>query len=154
MDKKPFVTEEHIQTRNTFRILGPTILLIAIICLVIGFKSTFMADPMNDFYYEDSFSTDISTPSENKFWLMFVGMPLLAMGVAITKAGFVGKAAEYGAREIAPVAKETWAYIKEDEPILKQPTNGQIVSAIQCGSCHTLNPAQSKYCNGCGNQIN
>ena len=62
---------------------------------------------------------------------------------------------EYCARELAPIAKETWAYIKEDdEQIYKQPTNGTIVSAIQCGSCPTLNPAQSNYCNGCGNQIN
>lgn len=151
MKRKPFVTEEHINTRNTFRILGPVILLIAIICLIIGFKSTFMPEPDP---FIDEYGNFISTPSQNKFWLMFVGMPLLAIGLALTKAGFAGKVAEYGARELAPVAKETWNYIKENEPIQKQPATGKIVHAIQCENCHTLNPAQSMYCNSCGNQFN
>ena len=78
---------------------------------------------------------------------MFVGILLLAIGLAIIKAGFAAKVAEYGVRELAPVDKETWAYIKEDdEQIYKQPTNGKFVSAIRCGSCHTLNPTQSMYC--------
>ena len=161
MEKKPFVTEEHILTRNVFRALGPLLILAAIGCIVVGFVSTFIS-PFDNFYVEDEFFTGNfnDDPSvfggPNKFWLLFIGIPLLAVGGWITQAGYASKVAQYGARELAPVAKETWHYLKEDEQKAVVHTNeakGNVVQAIQCPSCTTLNTIQAKFCNGCGQAL-
>ena len=46
-----------------------------------------------------------------KFWCLFVGLPLLGIGMALLQAGFFGAAARYTAGEVAPVVGDSIEYL-------------------------------------------
>jgi len=46
-----------------------------------------------------------------KFWCLFVGLPLLGIGMALLRAGFFGAAARYTAGEVAPVVGDSIEYL-------------------------------------------
>ena len=89
----------HSGIRDFCRIVGPVILGIGILMIIIGFGSFFTA------------FGGMSAPKY--FWCAFVGMPLAAVGGAITKFGFMGRVARYMAGEMAPVAKDTFNYMAD-----------------------------------------
>ena len=148
MDKKPYIDDKHTQTRNSLRLFGILSIIVALICIITGFKDAFIS-PIGPFAINNS-----SNPF-GKFWLMFIGIPLLGVGIAMTKAGYIGKVAEYGAKEITPVAKDAWNYFneKDDASPPAKSSGGNIVNAIQCNSCQHLNATTSVYCNQCGNAL-
>jgi hypothetical protein len=168
LEKKPFIDEQHVQTRNSLRLFGILFILVALILIIIGFKDAFLK-PIDTFsntqiyFGEIQFDEDLNAiingnSSSNpfgKFWLMFIGIPLLAIGIAMTRAGYIGKVAEYGSKELTPVAKDAWNYLKENDASTPSPKNngGHVVNAIQCNSCQHLNATTSIYCNQCGNAL-
>jgi uncharacterized membrane protein len=146
MKKEPFVTEKHIQIKSTLRTVGPILLIIGGLCVVIAFV--------------DFFSASNSFEGPKYFWLAFVGMPFLAAGSAMTKAGYAQDAAKYMSREMAPVTSETFNYLAEEtqegvETITKAIQRGktEVVQAKQCSSCLTLNILDAKFCNECGQSL-
>ena len=61
-----------------------------------------------------NFFVSISGSEEpHYFWCIFVGMPLLFVGIVLCLFGFQGAIARYEAGEIAPVAKDTFNYLAE-----------------------------------------
>ena len=48
-----------------------------------------------------------------KFWCLFIGMPLLALGMICFKAGFLRKITGYVAGEAAPAVRDTVEYVAE-----------------------------------------
>ncbi|KGR78993.1 zinc ribbon domain-containing protein [Ureibacillus manganicus] len=145
MEKKKFVTEQHEKTRTTFRVLGPIFLVVGAICMLIAFIDFFSA--FNEF------------EGPKYFWLFFVGMPLLFVGIVLTQAGFAGAIAQYGSREIAPVAKDTFNYlasetasgVKEISKAIHEGTNS--THSITCVKCNAKNSSDSKFCKQCGDKL-
>ncbi len=93
------------------------------------------------------------------FWCAFVGMPMLGVGVALTKLGFTGAVARYVAGEIAPVGKDTLNYVAEEteeglEALagavgrgLRGQTRGAgTTPGVRCHKCNAVNDAEAGFC--------
>ena len=86
-------TPQHNTTRNFLRVAGPLIAGVGLIFMIIGLISFFSA-----------FANRNGSP--RLFWCCFVGMPLLFIGVVLSKFGFMGAVARYTAAEHVPVATD------------------------------------------------
>lgn len=145
MSKKEFMTEKHLKQRTTFRILGPTILGIGILCSFIAAIDLLTLSPFEEPKY---------------FWLFFIGFPLLAIGFYICSLGFGAAIVKYQSREIAPIAKDTINYLANEtkdgiETIAEAVQKGKstVVEAKLCNHCKELNKIDAKFCNECGNPL-
>ena len=90
---------KHKPIRTFLRRAGPVTAAAGLVFIAIGFISFFSA-------------MGASGPPKY-FWCAFVGMPLLFVGIVMTKAGYIGSVARYLAAETAPVAKDTANYMAE-----------------------------------------
>jgi hypothetical protein len=118
------------QLRNVFRVAGILLFGAGVVMIVLGFMalfSTVNTDPFTD----DSFGPP------KRFFLAFVGMPVLAVGAWCLQAGFMGVASRYVAGEGAPVLKDSVAYLTDGEGLL--------------GVGRTVDDAPGKFCQSCGN---
>jgi len=86
--------------RKFLRIAGPVIFLIGVLCLVIGIINFFW-----------SFG---GGGMPHYFWLAFVGMPLMFVGIVLCQFGFMGAVFRFMAGESAPVAADTVNYMAEE----------------------------------------
>lgn len=90
----------HRSVRKFLRLAGPLVALTGL---------GFMAVGVIDF-----FSAFGSFGREPKlFWCLFVGMPLLFVGIVMCKLGYFGAVFRYLAAETAPVARDTVNYMAE-----------------------------------------
>src|SRR5262249_10134630 len=87
----------HEDRRRPLRILGPVVAGIGLVFTIIGIASFF-----------SSFGTH---ESPRYFWCLFVGLPLLAIGVMISMFAFLGAVTRYTANEVAPVGKDVVNYM-------------------------------------------
>lgn len=108
--------------RSVFRVVGFVLLAVALYFIVTALREFFTLQ-------------DFAEPT--KFWMLFVGLPLLAVGAWCLQAGFMGVAARYAAGEGAPVLKDSAAYLTDGEGIL--------------GVGRTVDDEPSKFCSSCGN---
>jgi ribosomal protein L40E len=138
----------HEGLRAVLRLIGPVIAGVGLLFLVIGMVSFFSAFGGGGF--------------PRLFWCVFVGMPLLAIGVSITKFAFIGAAARYVAGETAPVGKDVTNYmvagtkdsirdvataVGEGFAAAGRPaTERQLI----CRKCGAENEAGANFCHGCG----
>ena len=86
--------------RTLLRIAGPVIFLAGLVCTIIGTISFFV-----------SFG---SFGMPHYFWLAFIGMPLMFVGVVLCQFGFFGAVARFIAGEVAPVAADSVNYMAEE----------------------------------------
>ena len=93
----------------------------------------------------DFFAADDDPPQ--KFWMLFVGLPLVAVGLWLAGAGFGGAAARYAAGETAPVARDSLDYLTRNHPAA-EPTGGPY-----CRACGTRNDATASFCDSCGKSL-
>lgn len=77
--------------RTAFRVLGVLLVGAGLVCVVVAGIDFFRA------------AAAFGEPT--KFWLFFVGLPLLAVGGGLMQAGYAGVAARYMSGEYAPVVK-------------------------------------------------
>ncbi|NNE90815.1 MAG: zinc ribbon domain-containing protein [Verrucomicrobiales bacterium] len=94
----------------------------------------------------------------NKFWCIFVGMPLLAIGIGCLRAGFAGKITRYYSGEVAPVAKDTANYVIDGTRETLVSTVREAIGKgaeveVECPSCNARNDLDSKFCKECGSAI-
>jgi uncharacterized membrane protein len=89
----------HSKIRSFLRIAGPILAVVGLIFLAIGMISFFAAFG--------------SFQSPRLFWCCFVGMPILFVGLVMSKFGYFGSMVRYIAAESAPVAKDTFNYMAE-----------------------------------------
>lgn len=143
----------HTQVRTILRIVGPVILVIAIIIGLIGFA--------------DFFGTMGTFEQPTKFHYLFIAMPLAFIGLVLTSAGFAGALARYQAQEIAPVGKDTFNYLAEGTQegvatIAGAVTEGvrsaaggptKAPMAIRCPKCDSLNDEDARFCKSCGEAL-
>jgi hypothetical protein len=89
----------HDSTRQALRTWGPIVAGIGVLLTIIALVSFFSS--MGEF------------ESPRYFWCAFVGLPLIAVGLAMCKYGYLGSIVRYVAGETAPVAKDAVNYMGE-----------------------------------------
>lgn len=160
------IRDSHTPLRNALRVVGPVVFLIGAGFMAVGLVDFFgaMAHSMRS---GPTFGHDpAGTP--DKFWCLFVGMPLLALGGWLTAAGFMGAVARYAASEAAPVGKDTFNYMAEGtqdgvRTVVRSvaaglrdgadPPGGAGDAALACPGCDAVNDAGSKFCDQCGQAL-
>lgn len=90
--------------RTVFRLLGVVVVLVAL-WLMVTAGMDFVAG-LGSF------------EGPSKFWMFFVGLPLLAVGGWLLMAGFMGAGARYTAGEYAPVVKDSAHYLTDGKGLL------------------------------------
>ena len=134
--------------RFVFRVTAVVVLALAAYFLFVGLA--------------DFFSADEAAPT--KFWMLFVGLPLLAVGGWLAMAGFGGAAARYVAGEGAPVTRDSLDYLTHGQGLANlgrpQPVSQQAGSqqagptgGPYCRACGTRNDAIASYCDSCGKSL-
>ncbi len=145
----PLRHSSHEGIRNFCRIAGPLLIVVGAVFLIGGMASFFSA-----------FGGRSGPPSN--FWMCFVGMPLLALGVFLCKVGFMGAAARYVAGEIAPVGKDAVNYMAQGTRDAVRGVAGAIAEGmrdgtaeveIRCHKCDAHNANDARFCKTCGAAI-
>ncbi len=136
----------HPEIRAILRVIGPLMILVGGILTVVGIGSFF-----------SSFAT-FSTP--RNFWCAFLGVPMVGIGIAISRFAFMGAVARYTAGEIAPVATDTINYVAQEtgdsvRTVAQAVGEGLRGSAeptvvIRCHKCNDQNRSDARFCNNCG----
>jgi hypothetical protein len=148
MSEESRIDPEHSKTRQFLRSLGPAIAVVGLLLTVIGFGSLLSSFGSHEF--------------PRYFWCVFVGLPLLAVGMAVSQFGFLGSFACYVAGETAPVQKDTFNYLAEGT----KPGVRDLATAVgeglaagmhkahdarkRCLSCDHDNDLDAKFCKNCG----
>jgi len=135
----------HEETRSFLRVLGPLLILTGLVLIVVGFADFFQA-----------FGERGRSPT--RFWMCFVGMPLLGIGVFVTKVAFLGATARYVAGEVAPVATDTLNYvahgakdaIREVVGAVRDGLREDAGGSVDCPACGERNDADANFCDSCG----
>lgn len=127
--------------RTAFRVLGPVILLVGLGFVVVGFVDFFGS--MNSFR------------GPEKFWMLFVGLPVLFVGGALTQAGYAGTAARYVAGETMPVVKDSATYLSDGRGIagIGRTEEAAAATGPYCRQCGTRNDADARFCDSCGQSL-
>jgi hypothetical protein len=139
----------HEGMRAVLRVIGPAIAAVGLVFMLIGLVSFFSAFGGGEF--------------PQYFWCIFVGMPLLAIGMTITKFAFLGAAARYLAGETAPVGKDVTNYMvagtKDSirdvatavgEGFAAAGRGSAAARLIVCPKCGVENEATANFCDRCG----
>ncbi len=138
----------HTQVRNTLRVVGPLVLAVGGLFMLVGLGSFF-----------SSFG---SFEPPRLFWCCFVGMPLIAVGIAMSQFGFMGAITRYQAGEIAPVGKDAFNYVADGTKQGVQTVAtaigagfaaGSSGGKVKCPLCGHSNDQDAKFCNDCGAAI-
>ena len=144
------IDQGHGGLRNIFRVLGPVVLLVGLLFVVIGMVSFF--------------STFRTFEPPRYFWCVFLGGPIIVVGLILCKFGYMGKVARYVAGEIAPVGKDTFNYMangtKDGVKAVASAIGeglaaggvgvGSKVTKLRCHKCNELVDEDAKFCDNCG----
>ena len=135
------IDPNHLSRRAFLRVLGVALAAVGLVFLVIGIGSFFV-----------SFGT-FEPP--RYFWCVFVGMPLLAVGLGICQYAFLGSVARFVAGEAAPVGKDTFNYMAEGtqegvRTVARAVGEGLASAGVACPRCRHVNGAGAKFCSNCG----
>ncbi|MBL7222776.1 MAG: zinc ribbon domain-containing protein [Candidatus Brocadiae bacterium] len=100
------------------------------------------------------------------FWCAFIGLPLLGLGVGITRFAYMGAITRYMASEVAPVGKDTFNYMADGthdgirtvaravgEGLGLRQAGEAVQAAACCQKCGADNDADAKFCKQCGDAI-
>lgn len=138
----------HREARAFLRFLGPALIAVGLVLVVIGFGSFF-----------SSFG---SFGAPRYFWCAFVGIPVLGVGVAMTKFAYLGAVTRYMANEVAPVGKDTFNYLAHGTKDgvreiasavgdgLRGVSGERTVEVVRCHKCNEENDADARFCKSCG----
>lgn len=137
----------HLRTRNLLRRIGPIVLGIGVLLMGIG---------MIDFFISMG-----SFDPPKLFWCLFLGMPMLFIGIVMTKIGYMGAVARYMSAESAPVAKDTFNYVasetkegvREIAGAIREGFVGEDSGKVCCPGCEVPNDRDAKFCDACGGSM-
>jgi len=135
----------HQSLRGVLRVVGPLLVAVGAIFLIIGIGNFFMA------------FGGMGPP--RYFWCAFVGIPLLGVGVGLTKFAFLGVFTRYVSSEVAPVGKDTFNYLAHGTKDGVRTVSRAIFSGlrgedggsveVQC-TCGRRVSATARFCDACG----
>jgi len=123
------------QLRNAFRVAGLVIVAVALYLAITALHEFFTLE-------------DFEEP--HRFWMLFVAIPLLAVGGWCLQAGFMGVAARYAAGEGAPVLKDSVAYLTDGEGLLGVGRTVDDEPSKFCSSCGNAAGVAARFCESCG----
>lgn len=137
----------HSQARGALRTIGPLLIAVGGVFMAVGLISFFSAFG--------------SFAPPKYFWCCFVGIPLLGVGLMITKFAYMGAMMRYVAGESAPVAKDTINYVASGtrEAVrgvagaIREGLSGEGEATVRCAECDEENDAGARFCNQCGGQL-
>jgi len=98
-------------------------------------------------------------------WPLFLGIPLLFVGVALSRMGFMGTYFRYFFGEAAPVQKGTFNYLADGTQGgvktvatavgqgLAAGMRGDSRAGRRCPRCAQSNDADARFCKGCGTAL-
>jgi hypothetical protein len=115
--------------RSGLRIAGP---------ILIGIGGLLTLAAMADFF--SAFGSFSAEPPHN-FWMGFIGLPMLGIGIAITRYAYLGPAARYVAGEVTPVLRDTLGALGIGD------------KELVCAACGARNDADSRFCDACGKPL-
>ncbi len=141
------VSGKNSSMRSILRVAGPLFIFIGVVILIIA---------MVDF-----FSAFGSFGQPDKFYLFFLAIPFIFLGVIATSYGFMGAVARYKANELAPVAKDTINYMAEGTKdsvrtiarSIKEGISESEGAKVVCQKCGTMNASDSRFCKNCGTTL-
>lgn len=156
MPEEERINPGHGPIRDVARILGPLLILAGGIFMAVGMISFFSA-----------FGAPLGSMGPPQyFWCCFVGMPLLALGVAVTKVAYLGAIFRYVAGETAPVQKDTFNYLAEgirpgvrdlaqavSQGLAAGSQSPPVAGSKYCSACGQAVTEQAKYCAACGQKM-
>jgi hypothetical protein len=122
--------QDQASKRTTFRIVGVVVFAAGLVLTVIAFAD--LVSAMG--------SDNMDTPK--KFFLGFIGLPLMGVGGWFLQAGFGGAVAKYAAGELAPTAKQSLDYLGSEN-----------AGTRSCPNCGGSNDATAKFCDDCGTPL-
>jgi ribosomal protein L40E len=150
----PPIDPRHERSQALLRFLGPLVLGLGVVLTAIGLISFFA-----------SFRT-FEPP--RYFWAALIGLPLIGIGAAITRLGYLGAFFRYFSGEVTPVARDTFNTMAEGtqsgvETVaralgrgLSSGMGGNILpepGTILCRRCEAPNPSHARFCNQCGTAL-
>ena len=86
----------------------------------------------------DFFSSFGTLQMPTRFWMAFIGLPLMAIGGAMLRAGYLGPASRYVAGEVTPTIRDTLGAL------------GVGSGRLTCPSCGGDNAPDARFCDDCG----
>lgn len=161
------IREGHVGTRQTLRIVGPTLLVLGIL---LGAYGLYWATGMGDTKEmgEDGWFEEGRANGTKGMFFIFGGMGTGFLGIVLTKFGYMGAVARYSASEVAPVGTDTINYVgREAQPGLTAigsaigsgmggmatGRGGGTVTMVRCHKCNDENAADAKFCDECGTAL-
>lgn len=141
------IDPQHDETRTLLRMVGPAVAIVGVIFTAVGVGSFF-----------SSFG---SFEPPRYFWCAFVGLPLIALGSAISKFAFLGAVTRYLADEVAPVGKDVVNYmaagtqdaIRDVTAAVSEGLRSGEEVTVGCPQCKAANEATANFCKACGGPI-
>jgi len=138
--------ERYSGARRFLQITGPIVLLAGVVCLIVGFVS--VIGSMNSAHHGHP----------RLLFLFFVGMPLLFVGIVMSKFGYARVVADYAASELSPVASGAVNYLGETTRdgvrafggALREGMHGEGTAARHCTQCGVRLASGARFCQGCG----
>jgi hypothetical protein len=138
----------HTSARSALRVVGPIVAAIGLVMTLIGLGSFFSS-------FGSFGSSGFGPP--RYFWCAIVGLPLLGLGLMITKVAFMGRVLRYVAGETAPVAKDTFNYVAEGTQQGVRTLASAVAEGLTgnerttvCSACRQVNDADARFCRKCG----
>lgn len=136
----------HKEVRMLLRGLGPLVTAAGFIMTVVGLVSFFRA---------------FGTGELPRYFLFaMIGLPVLGLGLMISKIGYLAAVSRYMAQELTPVSKDMFNDLAEGtrpgvESLARAVGTGFSQAAggrpgTRCSACGTMNDAGSRYCSQCG----
>ncbi len=136
---------DHESTKRKLKIIGGILVAVGGICALIGFIDFFLA------------MTSFDSPK--LFFLLFIGLPCLGIGIGLLSFAFKREITRYVKNETMPVVNEAGEEIK---PAVKAVTeavaeglkgkDGASPDTKQkiCAACGSANEEKNRYCDKCG----
>jgi hypothetical protein len=140
--------EQYREQRSILKSIGPAIAAIGVLLTVVGLISFF-----------SSFG---GFEPPRYFWCAIIGLPLLGVGVGITKFAYLGTITRYMAGEVAPVGKDVTNYMvsgtKDSIRDMATAAGEGFSSAqaggaslrVRCHKCNAENNVAANFCDHCG----
>lgn len=130
--------KDYSKTKKIFRTLGFVFLPIGLLLAIIGFVDFFM-------------SFNSATPP-HLFFCLFIGMPLIFIGIVFLIFGFMKELNSFAASQSAPVHKDVFNYMLDGtREELSKTINAS--NKIVCPNCKCENDKDALFCSSCGHKL-
>lgn len=123
----------------------------------IGFICLFIGAPTLVVSFVDFFVSASMMTMPRLFFLAFIGLPLVGVGIGCLQHGYIGSYTRYVAGEVSPVAVDTANYLYEGTKdnlhdlaaTFGNSMQGKVIE-VTCHKCRHVVKSTDQYCDQCG----